>query len=813
MYTNKMFQLLCAKIRIMPVLAMILTTVLSCSGKQEITVNQAPMNWKYDCPGTKFWEGLPIGTGRFGAMIPGALDHEVIAFNDETLWTGGPYNSNNPEGPEILNKVREHAMGKNWKAADDEAKRLFGDPMTVQFYQPMGRLNIRFDGHDPTKASGYMRSLNMDSALVDIGYTLDGVKYFRRVFASFPDQVIVYRLEANKKGKINFSTWLTSLQPSAVAKAAGNEITMEGSTISEKPNEIILPPQMRWQSKLKVVPEGGKLTIEGDKVIVSDANALTLILAGATNWVNWNDISANEKQRCSDYITKASGYSYQSLLNRHLDDYCPLFSACRLDLGPDNHPTRTTTQSMEAIRSGEHDYAYEARYFQYGRYLLLAAARENTLAFNNHNMWLNDLDGRWRGRWTLNINIQECYWPVENTHLPRINESLLLFTENLAQSGARTAKEHFGCRGWCTGHGTDGWFMTTPTDNIPFYGMWQWGGHWIMQQLYDHYTYSLEVAYLKRIYPLLKGSVEFCLDFLVEEPESGYMVTCPSTSPENSFFDDNGNRIGVSYGSAGDIQIVRLTLRNFIEACTTLNSDKDIKEQAMALLVKLPPHKVGHFGQLQEWFYDFRESEVTHRHTSHLFALYPDDDITVRRNPELANAAKVVLERRGDRNLGWSGAWKICQFARLENPEKAYSIFHKMLADISIHPSAEDSNITPSFEGNQAIQGITAGVAEMLMQSHSGEISLLPALPSCWQKGAVKGFRARGGYDVDIAWDKGALTKAVIKANHDGTCRLRTKTPVKISSSKQPVKIETVDESCVSFVVKVGERYIIETVF
>jgi len=593
-------------------------------------------------------------------------------------------------------------------------------------------------------------------------------------------------------------------------EAAGNEITMEGTTISEKPNEIILPPQMRWQSKLKVVPEGGKLTTEGDKIIVTGANAVTLILAGATNWVNWNDISANEKQRCDDYMANAASQSYKSLLKRHLNDYCPLFSACSLDLGPDNNPDRTTTQSMDAIRSGERDHAYEARYFQYGRYLLLAAARENTLAFNNHNMWLNDMDGRWRGRWTLNINIQECYWPVENTNLPRVNESLLLFTENLAQSGARTAKEHFGCRGWCTGHGTDIWFMTTPTDRVPFYGMWQWGGHWIMQQLYDHYKYNLDVNYLKKLYPLMKGATEFCLDFLVQDPESGYMVTCPSTSPENSFWDENRNRVGVSYGSAGDIQIVRQTLRDFIEACAILNIDKELSQQATTMLKQLPPHRIGQFGQLQEWFFDFPEAEVTHRHITHLYAVYPDDDITLRRTPELAEAVKVVLNRRGARNMGWSGAWKINLNARLENPETAYAIFHKMLADVSIHPYAEDSQITPSFEGNQAIQGITAGVAEMLMQSHSGEISLLPALPVYWQKGAVKGFRARGGYDVDIAWDKGTLTKAVIKANHDGICRLRAKTPVKISSSGKKIAVEKIDDTCVSFVAKAGQSYIIE---
>jgi alpha-L-fucosidase 2 len=307
----------------------------------------------------------------------------------------------------------------------------------------------------------------MDSALVDVNYRLDGVNYARRIFASYPDQVIVIRLTADKKGKINISNWFTSLQPSATTHIKNDEIVIDGSTISEKEGEFLLPAQMKWQSRIKVIPEGGTLTADGNKLVLSNADAATIILSGATNWVAWNDVSADEKQRCSDYIVNAAKHSYNELLKRHLNDYCPLFAACRLDLGADPNPSNTTTQSMEAIRDGAVDPAYQARYFQFGRYLMLAGARENTLAFNNHNMWLNDLNGRWRGRWTLNINIQECYWPIENTNLPKVNESLLLFVEQLAQAGARTAKELFDCRGWCAHHGTDVWFNTAPTGKHP----------------------------------------------------------------------------------------------------------------------------------------------------------------------------------------------------------------------------------------------------------------------------------------------------------------------------------------------------------
>ncbi|MDR2425535.1 MAG: glycoside hydrolase N-terminal domain-containing protein [Prevotellaceae bacterium] len=780
----------------------------SCAENEQITVNQASMKWWYNKPATKFWEGIPIGTGRFVAMMPGNVDHEIIPFNDETLWTGGPYNPARRDAQEALAKVREYTFARNWQAANEEAKKLFGDPVHVQFYQPMAQLNIAYAGHQTDKVGDYRRELDMDKGLVNVSYTLDGVKYSRQTFASFPEQVIVYHITADSKEKINLSVWLTSLQPTAKARIDGDAVVMEGSTISEKPHEIILPPQMRWQARVQTQIKGGKRTIDGDKINISNADEVVLVLAGATNWVNWNDVSANEKKRCEDYIGNAVQYSCKELLKRHLDDYCPIFNACRLDLGADPNPLQTTTQAMEAIRKGAIDPAYEARYFQYSRYLMLCGAREGTLAFNNHNPWLNDMDGRWRGRWTLNINIQECYWPVENTNMPIINESLLLFVENLAQSGARTAKEMFGCGGWCACHGTDVWFHSAPTDIYPHYGLWTLSGVWLMQQLYDHYEYNPDTEYLKRIYPLMKGAAEFCIDFLVEDPETGLMVTSPSTSPENSFFDETGRYVAVSFAAAADIQLIKHLFRNCIAAGKTLNADAEMRTQMEQLINRMPTHKIGKHGQLQEWFYDFDEPEPTHRHVMHLYAMYPDDDIALRRTPELAEAVRTVLKRRGTvNNSGWSGAWKISLHARLEEPDAAYTILHKMLADVSLHPNEEDSQISPSFEGNQAIQGVAAGVAEMLMQSHSGEISLLPALPQQWAKGAVKGFRARGGYELDFSWDKSKLTKAVIKSKYDKTCRLRTKTPIKVFLEGKEIPVKTIENELIEFETKSEKKY------
>jgi len=800
------------KIIVLVCFCLVVRSLYSQSNNEEIV--QDEMCWWYNKPATKYWEGLPIGTGRFAGMVLGKTSDEVIPFNDETLWTGGPYDPNNPDGPEIVKNIRKYVLEKDWLAANKEAEKLSSRPMSVQYYQPMGRLNVQFPGHDQDKVEKYIRILSMDSALVTVSYQLGGVNYKREVFASYPDQVIVMRLTASKKGAIDINAWLTSLQPSAAIHLENNVIVMEGTTIENttNPNNLrILPAQMKWQSRLKIIQEGGSLTkVSGDdsnKIMVKNADAVTLILAGATNWKNWNDVSENEKGKCNEYISKASQYTFAQLKERHIKDYFPLFHSCKIDLGKNENSMLNTTERMDKLRAGENDPLYISQYFQYGRYLLLAGARENTLAFNNHNIWLDDMEGRWRGRWTLNINIEECYWPVESTNLPNINESLLLFVENLAKAGARTAKELYGCRGWTAHHGTDIWFNTAPTDGNPQYATWPMGGAWLMQQLFDHYEYSRDTSYLKRIYPLLKGATDFFLDFLMTDPETGWLVTCPSTTPENSFLNDKGEVCSVSMGTSMDNQLIRNLFRNCITACKVLSRDSEMRQKLEADLVKLPPHQIGCFGQLQEWLYDFKEAEPTHRHLSHLFAVYPDDDITIRKTPELAKAVNVVLDRRGDINLGWSGAWKINLHARLEEPQLAYNILIKMLTDVSLHPREEDSRITPSFEGNQAIQGVTAGITGMLMQSHSSEISLLPALPDEWKDGGIEGLVARDGYNVTIFWHGGKLTNAFIDSKFNNKCRIRTKASAKILSDGKEIKTYNPELNVLEFNAEAGKSY------
>lgn len=778
------------------------------------------MCWWYEKPATKYWEGLPIATGRFAAMIGGKIAQEDIVFNDETLWSGGPYNPNNPNGPAVVANVRKYVFEKDYVKAIEEAMKLNSAPVNVQHYQPMGILNIAFDGQDEKAVANYKRKLSMDSALISVSYTLNGVTYKREVFASYPDQVIVMRITANKPGAINLKTWLTSLQPSAQTYISKGDIVMQGTSTELSTGlyrTSIVPSKMKWQARLKLVTDGGTVNYlkeggkTGDAIIVDKANSVEFILTGATNWKSWNDVSADEKARCDHYINKAATHKYTELKKRHLADYMPLFSSCKIDLDINDAAMLNTTERMEKLRAGGKDPLYTAQYFQYGRYLLLAAAREGTLAFNNHNIWLNNMEGRWQGRWTLNINIQECYWPVENTNLARLNESLLLFTEQLALAGKRTAKELYNCNGWVAHHGTDVWFNTAPTDRNREATIWPMAGAWLMQQLYDHYEYQPDKKYLERIYPLLKGAAEFFLDFLITDPATGYLVTCPSTSPENNFTTDDGNIGAITMASSMDNQLLRNLFRHCIEATKVLNRDESFRTKLEQTIKKLSPHQIGKSGQLQEWLYDYKERDVGHRHISHLFASYPDDDITIRKTPALADAVRVVLHRRGDINKGWSGAWKINQHARLEEPEAAYNILIPMLTDISLHPREEDSKITPSFEGNQGIQGITAGITELLMQSHSGEISLLPALPEAWPEGFIAGLRGKGGYSIDVHWKNQQLSKAILVSKLNQTCHLRTKTPVKILLDGKSVMMQQKETNLYIFSVVAGKKYQIVT--
>ncbi len=785
-----------------------------------VSAPSGDMSWWYRLPATKFWEGLPIATGRFGAMVYGRVRDEIIPFNDETLWTGSPYDAVNPKALPSLPEIRRLLSEEKFGEAAELAANLLSHPLPfVQTYQAMGRLHLRFEGH--TAVQDYRRELDMDQAIARISYRIGDAHYTRETFASYPDQVVVVRLTCDQPGQLTFQTGLSSLHTSAARKVVSDDTILIEGGVSEPNPEV--PSKMRWQARVRVIAEGGSQRIVDDQggpaIRVEKANAVTLVLAGATNYVNWHDISADPADRCADYLSAAARFDFTALKQRHVADYQPLFRACQLDLGRTEAANEDTTARMDRLRAGGQDPHYTAQYFQFGRYLLIAGSRAGTMAFNNHNLWLDDLKGRWRGRWTLNINIQECYWPAESTSLPETTEALLSFIQDLAASGARTARGNYGARGWTAHHGTDVWMNTAMTDRV-FHGMAPTMGIWLTQHLWEHYLYNPDEAYLRRIYPLLKGATEFGLDMLVEEPTHKWLVTSPSGSPENGFVLINGRaplhdsqpapadavRNSITIGSAIDTQLLRDVFTQTLAAANQLGVDEKLRAEIAAALPRLAPHQVRADGTLMEWLKPWKEFDPKHRHVSHLYALYPSNQITRRGTPELAEAARRTLLIRDD-PAGWTGAWKINLHARLGEAETCYRLIQRLQTDISKHPAPEDSDRVPSMEGNQGIQGFTAGIAEMLLQSHAGEIELLPALPKAWAQGSVRGLRARGGYRVDLTWANARLAHATLTASQSRRCRLRTGGTVVITLNGQPVATRALPDGIVEFPAQAGASY------
>lgn len=736
--------------------------------------------WWYKTPAAKYWAGLPLSNGSLSAMVLGRVRDEVIPINETTLWSGSPYDPNNPEGPKILPPIRKLLLNGNLVEAQRLSEGLMSRPRSVQHYQPLGELRIRFEG--PERSESYRRELDMDSAVARVTYQVGEVHFNREIFVSYPDQVMVVRLTADKPRQVSFSARLASIQPSGQSSLVSDQLVMSGTaeTVARGASaNPTIPSKVQWQARMKIVVEGGvpgNCRIGEDEprtaacMEVKNADSATIIVSAATNFVRWNDLSGNAEVRATEQM-KAADIPYSALRARHLSDWRPKFLACKLDLGGHAAASEDTTARLAKMRQGRFDPLFEAQYFQYGRYLLLAVSRPRAFAFNNHNVWLDNMEGRWQGRWTLNINLQECYWPAENTNLASTNEALLKFVEQLSEAGARTAEELYGMRGWVAHHGTDIWMNTAPTD-FTGPGTWPTGGAWLLQNLWEHYAFEPDNGYLRRLYPLLRSSSEFFLDFLIEEPVHHWLVTAPSISPENSFLTPAGVKTQVGMGPTLDNQLLRDLFDHTVQAASTLGVDTELQSRLMSTRNRLPPTRVGKHGQVQEWLTDYEEPEVTHRHLSPLYAFYPSNQITQSATPELVNAVETTLERRGEENRGWSGGWKINLRARLGQGDRAESLLRRMLTDISIHPRAEDSNDVPSLEGNQGIQAVTAGIAEMLLQSHGDAIQLLPALPSAWQSGSVSGLRARGGFTFDLRWKDGRLASVTIKSAQSRLCRV-----------------------------------------
>ncbi|MFB3902007.1 MAG: glycoside hydrolase N-terminal domain-containing protein [Acidobacteriota bacterium] len=797
-------------------------------------------------PAARFGDCLPIGNGRLGAMIPGQVSDEVIVINDQTLWAGSPYNPNPRGAREKLPLIRRLLFSGRYREAQDLCWALFSRPLSVQNYQPLGELQLRFDVRGPVR--DYRRELDLNAGVVRVSYRIGSVKYTREIFASYPDQVLVFRFSCDTPGGLSLTVSLSSVHVTArTYLGLPTELIMQGRNTPMKstkrederaralglkvPETIEIPASLRWQARLRVLNQGGSIEAirrrsgqgASDALRIDKADNITLVLAAATSYVNWNDADGDPDRLCRQRI-KAAEIRYPRLYKRHLDDYGRLFRRVRLALRSDTQLSNLSTSwRLARMRNGGLDNELIVQHFQYGRYLMLAQCRQDTLPINNHNLWNDALEPGWSGRWTLNINLQACYWPAETCDMPETVMSLLRFMEELSEAGARTARELYGCRGWVAHHGTDIWLNTAPTDG-PRWGMSPICGAWMCQPLWEHYFFDPDPSYLKRIYPLLKGAALFFLDFMTEDPRTGWLVVCPSHSPENSFRASDGQVSALSAGTALDAQVLRDLFSVCVEAGRVLGVDTEFRDTLLQAQAKLPPHQIGKHGQLMEWLEDFEEVEPHHRHYSQLYAFFPSSQITRRGTPALAQAVRKVIERRGFVARGLFAAWALNLWTRFEEGNKSHDILYEWLRSEPFSGVLQ-SDMLPLMDANQGIQGLTSGIAEMMVQSHVGaaldragtvsdskgydEIHLLPALPQAWPDGRVEGLRARGGYLLDILWRGGRLDQAIVRSKYNRRCVLRAAQPVEIRSNGRLVAATGEDAHTVEWAPEAGVTYVV----
>jgi alpha-L-fucosidase 2 len=735
----------------------------------------------YDKPAAVWTEALPLGNGRLGAMVFGTPGVEQIQLNEETIWAGRPNNNANPDALEYIPKVRELVFaGKYLEAQNLATEKVMAKTNSGMPYQTFGDLRISFPGH--TRYTDYYRELSLDSARTVVRYKVDGVTYRRETITSFTSQVVMVRLTADKPGMITCNALLTTPHQDPVIASDGNCVTLSGVSSWHEG----LKGKVLFQGRLTATTQGGKVSCQDGTLSVEGADEAVLYVSIATNFNNYKNIDGNEVERSKNFLDKALKRSYADDVKAHVAYYRQFMDRSSLDLGDDQFAHVTTDMRVERFKD-TNDAFLVATYFKFGRYLLICSSQPGGQPANLQGIWNDKLFPSWDSKYTCNINLEMNYWPSEVTNLSELNEPLFKLIEEVSETGRETAKTMYGADGWVLHHNTDIWRITGALDKAPS-GMWPSGGAWLCRHLWERYLYTGDVAFLRSAYPIMKEAGVFFDQTMVKEPVHGWLVVCPSNSPENVHAGSEG-KATTAAGCTMDNQLVFDLWSAIITSARVLGVDAAFAAHLEQRIAQLPPMQVGRWGQLQEWMFDWDDPNDVHRHISHLYGLFPSNQISPYRTPALFDAARTSLIHRGDPSTGWSMGWKVCLWARLLDGDHAYKLITDQLTLVrnekkkgGTYPNLFDAHPPFQIDGNF---GCTAGIAEMLMQSYDGFIYLLPALPSLWKEGEVKGLMARGGFELNLKWKNGKVERLTIKSHAGGNCRLRSLHPLSAKGLKK----------------------------